>query len=562
MQKKYKKLVASVAAVFAASAMVMNAAFALAPTAAIDGNVISAAYNHEEAGFGTMVYLLNAKVSDADTIDSAYLGEHLVWAGAVTGGTVSYTLPQDAPYGAYTVLFGADGLSDLKSSRAAYVLYEEPGVKARAVSEIKGAATPGEMAAAYQKYNNKAFMIDESILNANADMVFDLVGQLGSDATAEDVAACVATAAEYGAMRAMTEAEIAKTLEENYKTLGLDEDILLYSDKVAASMVNGLPGCTTITQIQKLAKDSLALTALNEAVPSKFFEVLKKYDTVFQVTLSNRLDQLGAHQYELTKQLADKEYTAVDAVGSQVNQIINALYQKYYGDGGSSGSGSIGSGGGSGGSGGIGSGGGNSSVSGLIQPTVDQMNDNQNALAGNMLTDLEGYDWAREAILALFEDGILSGDGDGRFRPGDGILREEFTKLLITAFCDGKTESKTLKFTDVADAWYKPYIETAFAKGIVNGVSEDTFGVGQYLTREDAAVMLQRAAEATYHDITKKQTLVGFTDQDSVSDYAKIAVDMLARAQIFNGFEDGSFRPQAQITRAEVAKVIYGFVGQ
>ena len=74
--------------------------------------------------------------------------------------------------------------------------------------------------------------------------------------------------------------------------------------------------------------------------------------------------------------------------------------------------------------------------------------------------------------------------------------------------------------------------------------------------------MLQRAAEATYHDITKKQTLVGFTDQDSIADYARIAVDMLARAQIFNGFEDGSFRPQARITRAEVAKVIYGFVGQ
>lgn len=559
MQKKYKKLAVSVAALFAASAMLMNAAFATAPTAAIDGNVISAAYDHEEAGFGTMVYLLNAKVSDTDTIDQAYLSAHLVWAGAVSGGTVSYALPQDAPYGVYTVLFGADGLSDLKSSRAAYVLYEEPGVKARAVSEIKGAATAGEMAAAYQKYNNKAFMIDESILNANADMVFDLVGQLGSDATAEDVAACVATAAEYSAMKTMTEAEIAKTLEENYKTLGLDGDILLYSDKVAARMASGLPNCTTVSQIQKLAKDSLALTALNEAVPSKFFEVLKKYDAVFQVTLSNRLDQLGEHQYELTKQLAEKEYTAADAVGSQVNQIINALYQKYYGDGGSGGSG--GSGGG-GNRGGISSGGGNSSVSGLTQPTVDQMNDNQSAAAERTLTDLEGYDWASEAILALFEDGVLSGDGDGRFRPGDGILREEFTKLLIMAFCDGRTESKSLKFTDVADAWYKPYIETAFTKGIVNGVSEDTFGVGQYLTREDAAVMLQRAAEATYHDITKKQTLVGFTDQDSIADYARIAVDMLARAQIFNGFEDGSFRPQARITRAEVAKVIYGFVGQ
>ena len=137
MQKKYKKLAVSVAALFAASAMLMNAAFATAPTAAIDGNVIS-------AGFGTMVYLLNAKVSDTDTIDQAYLSAHLVWAGAVSGGTVSYALPQDAPYGVYTVLFGADGLSDLKSSRAAYGLYEEPGVKARAVSEIRSGNCRGD----------------------------------------------------------------------------------------------------------------------------------------------------------------------------------------------------------------------------------------------------------------------------------------------------------------------------------------------------------------------------------------------------------------------------------
>ncbi len=139
---------------------------------------------------------------------------------------------------------------------------------------------------------------------------------------------------------------------------------------------------------------------------------------------------------------------------------------------------------------------------------------------------------------------------------------KKLTKILIVAFNDGKTVEKKLKFTDVSDEWYKPYIETAFSMGIVNGISEDAFGVGQLLTREDAAVMLQRTMDATYKEIVKKQTLVSFTDKDEISDYAKVSVDILARAQIFNGFEDGSFRPKNNITRAEIAKVVYGCLAQ
>ena len=74
--------------------------------------------------------------------------------------------------------------------------------------------------------------------------------------------------------------------------------------------------------------------------------------------------------------------------------------------------------------------------------------------------------------------------------------------------------------------------------------------------------MLLRAAEAYYKNLEKKTTLIDFTDYDTVSDYAVVAVDTLARAQIINGFEDGSFRPQDNITRAEIAKVIYACIAQ
>ena len=74
--------------------------------------------------------------------------------------------------------------------------------------------------------------------------------------------------------------------------------------------------------------------------------------------------------------------------------------------------------------------------------------------------------------------------------------------------------------------------------------------------------MLLRAADAYYMNFEKKQTLVDFTDYDAVSDYARVAVDTLARAQIINGYEDGSFKPQGYITRAEIAKVIYTCIVQ
>jgi hypothetical protein len=53
---------------------------------------------------------------------------------------------------------------------------------------------------------------------------------------------------------------------------------------------------------------------------------------------------------------------------------------------------------------------------------------------------------------------------------------------------------------------------------------------------------------------------VAFADSAKIDAYAKDAVKLLAGAKVVNGYEDGSFRPQGSLTRAEAAKVIYGIV--
>ena len=68
------------------------------------------------------------------------------------------------------------------------------------------------------------------------------------------------------------------------------------------------------------------------------------------------------------------------------------------------------------------------------------------------------------------------------------------------------------------------------------------------------------------NSLMKKQCSYIFTkppaDADKIDGYAKAAVELLAGAKIINGYNDGSFRPQGSLTRAEAAKVIYGIVAR
>lgn len=174
-----------------------------------------------------------------------------------------------------------------------------------------------------------------------------------------------------------------------------------------------------------------------------------------------------------------------------------------------------------------------------------------------MFTDLESMEWAKEAIETLCSKGIIQGRGERIFAPNDKVTREEFVKLLMLAF-NLNIVGDDLKFSDIdKNAWYYKYVNCAFTTGIVKGYSEDAFGIGQPISRQDLCVMAANAIRVCELEVSENIPPTEFTDRDQIADYAKSAVEQMQKMGIINGYGDGSFNPKGTATRAEAAKIIY-----
>jgi len=169
--------------------------------------------------------------------------------------------------------------------------------------------------------------------------------------------------------------------------------------------------------------------------------------------------------------------------------------------------------------------------------------------------DLGNHSWAVEAIQNLASLGIVNGVGAGKYEPGRTVTREEFVKLICEAF-NIKTSSLSNDFSDVdKNAWYYSYINAAVENGIVAGISENEFGIGKKITREDMAVMIYRAIKNFGHSM-RNGTFV-FADSAEISDYAVESVSALNNAGVITGTGNNMFSPKNYANRAEAAVVIH-----
>ena len=217
-------------------------------------------------------------------------------------------------------------------------------------------------------------------------------------------------------------------------------------------------------------------------------------------------------------------------------------------------SGKIELGGGNGGSGGNGGGGGGGGNGGSVgaKEFEEAIKENTQAYSAASFADVSENHWAHSYITELAASGIISKADN--YRPSDKVTREEFVKLIIAATGGINSDAQSQGFTDTDNtAWYYPYITAAHDRGIVTGNVDGSFGIGTTITRQDAAAMLYRAIEnKNTHD-----KIMTFTDGGVVSVYAAEAITYLANEGILSGYEDGSFRPFDNLTRAESAKIIY-----
>lgn len=175
---------------------------------------------------------------------------------------------------------------------------------------------------------------------------------------------------------------------------------------------------------------------------------------------------------------------------------------------------------------------------------------NTDADTNTKFSDIDDSFWAADDIYLLKSAGIVDGRDNGQFDPEGKITRAEFTKMIVTMFGIEVGEAE-VSFTDCGyDDWFTPYVAAAVSAGYVNGVSETEFAPNKTITREEACTILGRAYAKTAQKNTE------FTDGEDISEYAVPYVQLLAEMGFINGYEDGSFQPKKEITRAEAAKII------
>jgi hypothetical protein len=190
-------------------------------------------------------------------------------------------------------------------------------------------------------------------------------------------------------------------------------------------------------------------------------------------------------------------------------------------------------------------------------PVIPDVSDPSAASASQFFEDIRDVAWAVEAVEGLRARGIINGKSGAVFAPNDTITREEFTKILIGAF-DLADANASSGFSDADEnGWYYQYISSAFAKGIIKGRADGSFGVGSPITRQDIAVAIFRTLSFVDGVSEQYGQNEPFTDNANIDEYAVEAVYRLRNMGVINGMENNSFMPQNNSTRAEASVMIY-----
>lgn len=167
----------------------------------------------------------------------------------------------------------------------------------------------------------------------------------------------------------------------------------------------------------------------------------------------------------------------------------------------------------------------------------------------------ENYDWAKPAIEQLYIKGIIKGRSADEFAPAENVTRAEFVKMILGVF-GIEANGNSAGFEDVTSGdWYAPYVNTAYELGIVTGVSDTYFGANEKITRQDAAVIIQRACKNAEKSLEKVNEAAVFDDAEDISEYAVEAINELTEADILHG-SDNKFNPRNNCTRAEAAVML------
>ncbi|MFL5733234.1 MAG: S-layer homology domain-containing protein [Chloroflexia bacterium] len=167
-------------------------------------------------------------------------------------------------------------------------------------------------------------------------------------------------------------------------------------------------------------------------------------------------------------------------------------------------------------------------------------------------SDVTGEYWAFPYIKQLACEGVISGYDDGTFRPERSTTRAQLVKMLVLSQRWGLATPGHPTFNDVGQQHpFFHYIETAVAHRLISGYGDGTFRPNAYVTRAQVAKMLvltrgwdtSAAGSITPCDVERDH-------------WAWSYIYTAVQHNLFTGYGDNCFRPDLPATRAQLSKVL------
>ncbi|HMM06633.1 MAG TPA: polysaccharide deacetylase family protein [Clostridiales bacterium] len=174
--------------------------------------------------------------------------------------------------------------------------------------------------------------------------------------------------------------------------------------------------------------------------------------------------------------------------------------------------------------------------------------------------ELTSY-WASPYIAYVEKHKIMTGITSRQFGPEYPMTRAMFATVL--ARMSGENlDGYPNNFKDIPNnTWYTPAVSWGAAEGLVDGVGGQYFAPNEYLTREEACVMLCRYAKREGITFRGDDPLT-YGDSQLIHDWALSAVTVMTAEKIISGRKSHlgtAFDPQKYVSRAEIAAMIARF---
>jgi hypothetical protein len=167
-------------------------------------------------------------------------------------------------------------------------------------------------------------------------------------------------------------------------------------------------------------------------------------------------------------------------------------------------------------------------------------------------TDMTSSSTFYTYVMSLADAGAVSGYTDGTFRPDALTTRAQLAKIVVLAFgvqasvADGQGH-----FSDVtATNPFFQYVQSAYAAGLISGYADGTFRPYANVTRGQVAKVVVSAAGLKL----QSPATPSFTDVGVGSTYYQYVETAKANG-LLAGYPDGTFRPSAEATRGQIAKI-------